>query len=95
VNNRFENIKEDISEALELPKDIILDLPRITLIGHKQIHIENHKGIIEYSTEKIRIKYKEGSLKVIGNNLNLRSIISEEIIIKGNIFSIEFGNRGV
>lgn len=93
--SRVNGIKENISEILELPKDIILDLPRITVLGNLEFRIENHKGIIEYSNEKIRIKIKNGIIKLIGANLLIKTIISEEIIVTGNILSIDFDNRGV
>jgi len=93
--SKVNGLKENISEILELPKDIILDLPRITVLGNLELRIENHKGIIEYSNEKIRIKIKNGILKLIGTNLLIKTIISEEIIVTGNIFSIDFDNRGV
>ncbi len=83
-------IKENISELLELPKDIMLDLPRITLVGNLQLYIENHKGIIEYSRQRIRINTKSGIIRIIGRNLTIKTIITEEIIITGLIQDIEF-----
>ncbi|WP_053957566.1 sporulation protein YqfC [Inediibacterium massiliense] len=90
MNSKTSEIKESISELLELPKDIILDLPRITLLGNLQIYIENHKGIIEYSKVRIRINTKNGILSILGTNLSIKTIITEEIIITGTIHSMEF-----
>lgn len=87
---RLDNIKENISEALEIPKDILLDLPKVTFIGNLQVNIENHKGIIEYSDDNIRIKIKDGVLKVSGMGLVIKTIVTEEIIISGKIASIDF-----
>lgn len=88
--DKIYNIKENVSDALEIPKDILLDLPRITLIGNLQVSIENHKGIIEYSNEYIRVKIKDGVIKVSGMDLVIKTIITEEIIITGKIASIDF-----
>jgi len=88
--DKFINIKSSISDALEIPKDIMLDLPRITFIGNLQVAIENHKGIIEYSNENIRVKMKDGIIKITGVDLIIKTIISEEIIISGKIASIDF-----
>ncbi len=84
------NIKANISEALEIPKDILLDLPKVTFIGNLQVNIENHKGIVEYSDDNIRIKIKDGILKVSGMDLVIKTIVTEEIIISGKIASIDF-----
>ena len=89
---RLTRIKENISDALEIPKDILLDLPKITFIGNLQVNIENHKGIIEYETDNVRVKMKNGIIKVTGMDLAIKTIISEEIIISGKIASIDFYN---
>lgn len=84
------SVKSAVSEILELPKDIMLGLPKVTMIGKIEIHIENHKGIIEYSREVIRINTSEGILKIIGKNMSIKNIIIEEVTITGEIISAEF-----
>ena len=90
MKTKKDNIKKAVSEILELPKDIMLGLPKITMIGKMELHIENHKGIIEYSKEIIRINTSEGVLKIIGKHMNIKSIITEEVSIIGEIISVEF-----
>lgn len=85
-------IKKTLAEILELPKDIILDLPKITMVGNLQIYIENHKGILEYTNTRIRINTKNGVLRITGKDMVLKNIITEEIIIIGDIVQIEFIN---
>lgn len=91
---KIDNVKENISEILELPKDIILDLPRINIIGNLEIGIENHKGIIEYSEEMIRVRFKGGAIRILGQSLLIKTITKEAIIICGKINSIVFDIRG-
>lgn len=83
------NLKANLSEALELPIEITLDLPKITLIGNKEAIVFNHKGIIEYTERLVRINSKIGIIKVIGCNLEIKNILSEEILIIGILESIE------
>ncbi|SDK38097.1 sporulation protein YqfC [Natronincola ferrireducens] len=85
-----QEVKKSLAEILELPKDIILDIPKITMIGNLQIYIENHKGIIEYTSNRIRINSKSGVLRILGRNLLLKNIVQEEIIIVGDIQQVEF-----
>jgi len=92
VKKRMDEIKSSLSEILELPKDIVLDLPKITLIGNLQAYIENHKGIIEYSKERIRINSNNGILRITGRNMFIRTIVTEEIIVVGEIETIEFSD---
>lgn len=83
------NIKTNISEALELPIEITMDLPKITLIGNQEVTIFNHKGIIEYTSTLIRINSRSGIIKVVGNDLEIRNILSEEIYLVGVIDLVE------
>ena len=49
------NLKKELSAALEIPGEVILDMPLISLKGREEISVENYRGIIEYSTDKIRL----------------------------------------
>lgn len=90
MKNKVDNIKSNISDIFELPKEIVMDLPKITMIGNMQILVTNHKGIIEYTKEIIRINTNSGVIKITGSDMYLKTILSEEIIISGLIEKLEF-----
>ncbi|WIV10691.1 sporulation protein YqfC [Proteiniborus sp. MB09-C3] len=90
MKKKMNEIKSNFSEILELPKDIMLDLPKVTLIGNLQLYIENHKGIIEYGSLRIRVNTNAGILRILGKNMVIKTIVTEEIIIVGEIESVEF-----
>ena len=89
MRKKIEIMKYNISEAFELPRDIIMDLPKLTVIGDKEASLLNHKGIIEYTQETIRVNTKSGVFKITGEELEIKTILSEEIIITGRIKKIE------
>lgn len=72
-----------------MPKEILLDLPLITIVGSKEMSIENFKGIVEYTDDCIRVNTGAGVLKVQGRKLLLKQITSEIINISGVIKSVE------
>lgn len=86
------NIKSRISESLELPKEVILNIPVLKVVGKNDIYIENHKGIVEYSSEILRINSEIGIIKIVGKNLYIKEINREELFILGDINMIEFIN---
>lgn len=90
INKNKTSIKEKMSEFLELPKEIILDLPKITIYGNNNVLIENYKGIIEYENERLRINTKEGIIRVVGKKLFIKEITSEDLLIYGELTSVEF-----
>ncbi|HHX17501.1 MAG TPA: sporulation protein YqfC [Clostridium sp.] len=90
VEKNKSSIKEKMSEFLELPKEIVLDLSKITMYGNNNVLIENYKGIIEYENDRLRINTKDGIIRVMGNKLFIKEITSEDLLIYGEITSIEF-----
>ena len=80
--SRFEDI-------LEIPKEITSNKPKVTIVGFKQMLIENYKGILEYEDILIRIKTSMGILNITGFGLNLNQMTGDDILVNGKIESIE------
>nr|MBO2494202.1 sporulation protein YqfC [Clostridia bacterium] len=74
----------------ELPKDIMLNLPRISMIGNNQMLVENHRGVIEYTPEKIRLNSTIGVIRVEGEDMDLKNIAADDVMITGQIKRVEF-----
>lgn len=89
MKKNIQKAKVNITNALELPLDVALDLPKITMVGNLKVEITNHKGIIEYKNEIIRINTNIGILKITGKSLEIKNIFIEEINIDGEIEKIE------
>ncbi|MDU4959806.1 MAG: sporulation protein YqfC [Sporomusaceae bacterium] len=79
-----------LAGLLELPQDIVLDLPRMTMLGNVQMLIENHKGIIEYTSTLVRIRLKQGELVIQGAELVLGNLQAEQILVEGTLQEIRF-----
>ena len=90
VNKPRKKVGETLADAFDLPKELIMDMPKITIIGNKEMAIESHKGIIQYTSEKIRIGIAGGELIVSGKDLLINSIVLEAIIIYGEFQQISF-----
>lgn len=85
----IDDFKMSLTDALELPLDVALDLPKIILVGNVKINISNHKGIIEYTNELIRINSKIGMIKITGKTLEIKNVLMEEITVNGFIDKVE------
>jgi sporulation protein YqfC len=81
----MENLKRRLAEALELPKDVMLDLPVVTLVGNEEMLLSNHKGVLEYAAGMVRISTSLGVLKVAGSDLVLKTIDAENVAVVGKI----------
>ncbi len=78
-----------IVRALELPPDVVLNLPKMTLIGGIQVLVENHAGLLAYEPEKIRIRTVQGELVISGVGLKIGSILPKELVVDGRIAHVE------
>lgn len=81
---------QQIARVLELPDDLIMDLPRITMLGNQQLLVENHRGIVEYTSEFIKINLSYGVLSVTGEGMALGNLQAEQILIEGKIGEIRY-----
>jgi len=81
-------VKEKLTQALALPKEITLDMPLIIATGRGELNIENYKNLLEFSETKIRVHTSSGLLVVEGNGLLLRQMTTENLIITGRISGI-------
>lgn len=77
------------ADLLDMPQDVMYDLPRLTMIGDRQLYIENHRGVIHFTTEKLTLALSKGVLEVTGADLVIRTIWTEEVFIEGTIKNIE------
>lgn len=81
-------------DLLDLPPDVILDLPKLTLTGDCQLSLENHRGIIEYRPDLVRVSTNRGEIGIRGVDLSIRSIVKEEILLVGRVMTVEFVDWG-
>jgi sporulation protein YqfC len=82
--------KNKIAKALDIPKDLLFDLPRVTMIGNVQLYVENHIGLLEFSDTRIRLHTKSGNIYVYGSSLIIRSVMFREILIEGIIENVKW-----
>lgn len=83
-----ENVKSNIVESLELPIDIMYGAVIITAMGRNQVLVENYKGIIEYTQEKLRLQTKTCQVTIQGKRLTVEYYTNEEMKITGYIQGI-------
>jgi len=81
-------LKRHIAAALDMPKDIALNLPRIVLIGTNELTIENYEGILEYSENQICVGANGMNIKVMGKKLEIRTISAEMLFITGYVQNV-------
>lgn len=63
---------------------------RMIAMNNSDLFIENHKGIKEYTLQKIRIHTDRFEIIIKGKDLELKNMGQENIIVTGEITAIEY-----
>lgn len=86
-------IRSWMTKKMDLPHDVMMDLPRITMVGQIHIYIENHRGLIAFSDKELRLLLKQGQLLVKGKAFVIKTILPEEILLEGKIDQVIYINE--
>lgn len=90
MEEKFQKGKEKILDKLEFPRDISLDLPKVIVVGNREITIENHKGIILFQTDMVKINSRIGAILIRGEEFEILFIAENSITISGIFKGISY-----
>lgn len=88
-SGKKEGLLERTAEVFDLPGDVVAGLPRVELLGDRQLRMENHRGILAYGSDEIHISGGKLIVKVRGTNLELRAMNAVELLITGDITGVD------
>lgn len=84
------NTKRNIADKLDLPRDIILNMPQIKVTGKNEIVIENHRGIVLFDENQIKINSGVGLISIYGSKFEVLFMGGSTITIGGRFNSIVY-----
>lgn len=82
--------KEKWIDSLQLPKDVCMGALRVTLTGNSEAWIENYRGILEYTGERILLQAKTYQVCLEGTRLSIDYYTNEDMKISGNISALRY-----
>lgn len=89
-NPQVIGMKREIAQQLQLPGDFAMGMVKITATGNCEAYIENYKGILEYSHEKITLQTKGCQVDILGCDLLIVYYTCDEMKIVGCIQEIMY-----
>lgn len=87
---RENGVLNAVAELFDLPADVVAGLPRLEMIGGRQLYVEHHAGILAYSEDQIDVNTPGGVLRVRGARLSLLAMTAGEVRIVGTIDAVEW-----
>ena len=82
---RRPGLLERTADLLELPADQVAGLPRLELVGDRELRIENHRGILAYGAEEIHVSGGPFVICIRGEGLELRAMTEWELLVTGTV----------
>lgn len=82
-------MKKELLEAMFIPRDAVCKEYNLTTVGNRQLFIEGFEAIKELSPDILRLRVKEGFLVVTGERLHVEYFGDGEIMVRGQIKSIQ------
>ena len=80
----------NLSERMELPAEASVGAAKLSVTAGRRVLIENHRGILEYGSERISVCTDKGKLILSGSELCLLAMDQKEMLIGGKLQNVEW-----
>ena len=94
VKNFTSDAKNRFADFFELPQEVIKNTTKLTIINNDNILIEGYDRIADYLENYIKIKGKNLDIVIDGNDLDIKEVTDTDLVIIGNIYSINYKRVG-
>ncbi len=88
-----QNLLRHMLSSAELPGELLPGTPLMELIGSSRFLLENHRGVTEYTQERIQVRVCGGIVSVSGRCLTIAQMTAKQLIITGHIALVELQGR--
>ena len=78
-------VLDSVAELFDLPADVVAGLPRLEMVGSRQLYLEHHTGLLSYSDTRIDANTSAGVLRITGARLTLLAMTAEALRVGGRI----------
>ena len=80
---RGERLLALTADRFDIPGEAALGVPRVTLTGQRQVHIENHRGLLEYGPEEIAVNTAMLTVRIRGRGMEISAMTDMELAVPG------------
>lgn len=87
---RVKDLPQELAEKMELPVEVLPGTEGVSIMGGRQAFIEGHRGILEYSEERLVLALRKGRIIINGSGLRLEAMNAGELLLSGRIESVEW-----
>lgn len=89
LSKKWAQVSQQAMDRLDLPVNLASGVARMELLGNRSLYIDQHRGVLAYSTEAVDINAGTVVVRVRGEGLELAVMTDEELRINGVIRGVE------
>ena len=79
----------EIAALTELPFDTVFSGYRCVNFGGKSLYVQGHGGVVSFGTDKIDLRVGKRRLEISGENLSVKRLTHDDIVVVGKIAGVE------
>jgi len=87
---KIKQLPFDLAEKTSLPPEILPGAATVHLTAGRQALVEEQRGVLEYSAERVVLALSRGKLILSGSGLRLNAMNGGELMIVGRIERLEW-----
>ena len=84
----LDGIGSRAAAALHIPQEVIPGEPVVTVMGSRNVYIENYRRIECFCEDEIRLRAKTCRLIICGKRLRIEYYTKDEMLVGGQIISV-------
>lgn len=79
---------------MDMPVELRVGQPRVTVVGNELVFVENHSGLLEYAPTLIKFRAGQGVIAIHGQRLMLDRMGGGAVRIGGVVASVSMQGGG-
>ena len=93
-DKRPRRLLETVSARLDLPTDLVAGLSRVELLGFSALTVEHHQGILRFEDGVLELQVPDGHLLITGQDLTIRRMDGQELVVDGRFTGLQLQEDG-
>ena len=86
---------QKLTDGMDLPGELPPGVPVLEIARDCRLLIEGHRGMTEYSRERIRVRVCYGIVCICGAGLELMHMSKDKLVISGQIDGVQIERRKI
>lgn len=83
-------LTQKLAEILEMPENTLGNVVTAEICSNTEAVFDGCDGVLEYTSDTVRIAAGRMVIKINGRNLRLRSMSTRSVVVSGFIFGLEY-----